>query len=338
MSRILVTGATGFTGSYMVRYLRQLGHEVRILHRSESSWYLLEEVEGLEKFCGDIRDIFALSDATEGVDAVYHCAGLVSYKKEDKNRLHQINAAGTEAVVNACLDRNIPMLHLSSVAAIGKKYTRGEVITEQNKWESRKALSDYAVSKFRAEQEVWRGVAEGLQAVIVNPSIILGACDWEQSSGRLFRSVYKRYPFYTQGITGFVDVRDVVQMAHQLMEEKHFGERFLLSADNLTYQHLFETMAKYLQVPPPRWEAGPKLSGLAWRLNAILRMFGLGNKAITRTTARMANRQTRYDSSKVKSRLGMEFRSLEETIRDSCVCFLATQQDGCHHPLSFEHA
>jgi dihydroflavonol-4-reductase len=333
----LVTGATGFTGSYMLRYLLHKGEKVRALKRPDSSTYLVNDIQNnVEWVDADLLDIYALDDALEGVSHVYHCAGIVSYLSRDRDLLLQVNGEGTANLVNACLDKPaIRLLHVSSVAALGKKTLTSEAVSEQTKWEFNKSVSDYSASKFRAEQEVWRGVAEGLNAVVINPSVILGAGDWDKTTGRLFSNVYHGFPFYTKGSTGFVDVRDVVQIAYTLLQNEHWGERYVLNAENMNYHRLFELIAHELGVPPPRWEAGPVLSSLAWRWSALQRLLGKKNTTLTRTTAAMANRNNLYNATKINDAMNNPFRPLSSTIADTCRSFLETQKDGIHHPLKF---
>lgn len=333
----LVTGATGFTGSYLLRYLLHKGERVRALKRPNSSNYLVNDLQkNVEWVEADMLDIYSLDDALEGVTHVYHCAGMVSYLARDREQMMQVNGEGSANLVNACLEKeNIRLLHISSIAALGKKTITGEAINENTKWEYNKSVSNYSASKFRAEQEVWRGVAEGLKAVVVNPSVILGAGEWNKTTGRLFTNVDHGFPFYTKGSTGFVDVRDVVQIAYDLMQKEHWGERYLLNAENMNYQRLFQLIASELGVQPPKWEAGPVLSSLAWRWSALQRLLGKKNTTLTRTTAAMANRINHYDASKIKSTLNNPFRPIEKTIADTCRSFLESKKDGAHHPLKF---
>lgn len=333
----LVTGATGFTGSYLLRYLLHKGERVRALKRPNSSNYLVNDLQkNVEWVEADMLDIYSLDDALEGVTHVYHCAGMVSYLARDREQMMQVNGEGSANLVNACLEKeNIRLLHISSIAALGKKTITGEAINENTKWEYNKSVSNYSASKFRAEQEVWRGVAEGLKAVVVNPSVILGAGEWNKTTGRLFTNVDHGFPFYTKGSTGFVDVRDVVQIACDLMLKEHWGERYLLNAENMNYQRLFQLIASELGVQPPKWEAGPVLSSLAWRWSALQRLLGKKNTTLTRTTAAMANRINHYDASKIKSTLNNPFRPIETTIADTCRSFLESKKDGAHHPLKF---
>jgi dihydroflavonol-4-reductase len=333
----VVTGATGFTGSYMLRYLLHQGERVRALRRPDSPVYLVADLlDKVEWMDADLLDMYALDEALEGASHVYHCAGMVSYMTRDREKLMQINGEGTANVVNACLDKQpIRLLHVSSIAALGKKSIAGEAVNEQTKWEFNKNVSYYSASKFRAEQEVWRGMAEGLQAVIINPSIILGAGEWNKTTGRLFTNVHRGFPFYTKGVTGFVDVRDVVQIAYALLQQEQWGERYLLNAQHMSYQELFGFIAQELGVAAPRWEAGPVLSSLAWRWSALQRLLGKKNTTLTRTTAMMAKRINYYDATKINQLLNNPFRPLDMTIGDTCRSFLQTQKDGLHHPLKF---
>jgi nucleoside-diphosphate-sugar epimerase len=292
---------------------------------------LQDQVEWVE---GDLLDDFSIEEALQGVDQVYHCAGLVSYRGKDRQRLMQVNAQGTANLVNACLTiPRLRLLHVSSIAAIGKKNILNEVVVEENRWENNRSISVYASSKFAAEQEVWRGIAEGLDAVIINPSIILGAGHWNAGSARLFTTVAKGYPFYTMGQTGYVDVRDVVALAIKLMDSDIHSERFILSAENWTFQQLFACMAQHLGVRPPNIQAGKWMGALAWRFGALVQALTGKQATITKTTARMALSMTQYDARKIQERLGYQFRAVEQTIAETAAAYRAAEADGKHHPL-----
>lgn len=335
MSKILVTGITGFTGSYLLRALLQQGKTVRGLKRPTSEMHLLEDlIDQVEWVEGDLLDDFSIEAALQGVDQVYHCAGLVSYKGKDRQSLMRVNAQGTANLVNACLTiPRLRLLHVSSIAAIGKKNTANEIVSEENRWENNRSVSAYASSKFAAEQEVWRGIAEGLDAVIINPAIILGAGNWQTGSGRLFTTVAKRYPFYTMGLTGYVDVRDVVTLAIKLMDSDIHSERFILSAENWTFQQLFTCIAQHLHLPPPKIQAGKWMGALAWRFGAIVQALTGKQATVTKTTTRMALSKTSYNASKIQERFDYQFRPLEQTIAETASAYRATEADGKHHPL-----
>src|SRR5579872_4967158 len=256
---ILVTGGTGFLGAYIIRELIQRGYSVRALHRQGVMPFFLPAAirEQVEWVRCDIRDPLGLEDAMAGVDGVVHAAAKVSFSPRERRELWSINIEGTANVVNTALDLKVRrFLFVSSVAAIGR--TGGnEEVTEDRSWEHNRYNTNYAISKFRGEMEVWRGIGEGLPAVVVNPSTILGYGDWNNSSCAIFRSVYNEFPWYTEGINGFVDVLDTARAIVRLLGTDIHGERYILNGENWSWRHLFETMAKEFGKKPPTREATP---------------------------------------------------------------------------------
>lgn len=320
---ILVTGGTGFLGSHLIRALVAAGKPVRALYRQQPSPRLQDISDKIEWVPGDILDIFTLEDALVGVTQVYHCAAMVSFQAADKDRLLKINVEGTANVVNMALDAGVKkLLYVSSVAAIGRARDNAAV-NEECEWQDSKNNSRYSISKFQGEMEVWRGIAEGLDAVIVNPSIILGAGFWDDGSGALLKNAWKEFPYYTEGVNGFVDVEDVVKAMIQLMDSDINAERFILSADNWGYQRLFTTMAHALGKKPPHIAAKPWMAEVVWRLEKVKGMVTGKHPLVTKETARTAQMKVNYENTKVLNALpGFQFRPLEDTIKQIAAAFL----------------
>ena len=195
---VFVTGATGLVGSHLVQALVQQGKPVRALYRSAVPAYTgADKVEWVQ---GDILDVISLEEALNGVSQVYHCAAVVSFNPKRINELFQVNVEGTANVVNACINAGVQkLLYVSSVAALGRM-REDSAIDENMHWSPKTNNSEYGKSKYLAEMEVWRGIGEGLKAVIVNPTIILGAGDWNAGSTQIFKTVYNEFPWYTGGI------------------------------------------------------------------------------------------------------------------------------------------
>lgn len=332
---ILVTGATGLVGSHLVYELIRSGKQVRALKRPSSDLEMLRKVfnlysdqpdELLSKIDwadADIMDIFSLEEAMEGVEEVYHCAALVSFLPEDRKKLMRINTDGTANVVNAALEKKIRKLcHVSSIAALGRPENQADLINEELVWKTSRNNSNYAISKYGAEREVWRGTAEGLDAVIVNPSIILGVAGASQGSSRIFNTVWKGLKVYPPGMNGFVDVRDVVRAMILLMNSDIRNERFILSVDNIDYKRLFELIATAMGKPVPRFKISPLMSGLAWRVEKLRSMVTGIKPLITRETARTAVQQYEYSNEKIKKELGFEFTPIGETVQHFCRIFV----------------
>jgi len=269
---------------------------------------------------GDILDTALLRQIMQtDVDQVYHCAGLVSYAPQDAGLLKEINVTGTANIVNACLEKpGIKLCHVSSVAAIGQ--VKGKAyLTEDTKWDVNMPHSHYASSKYFGELEVWRGISEGLHAVIVNPSVVLGpAADWSRSSTQVFKYVYDERRFYTAGSANFVDVRDVVTAMVSLLATNITAERFILNAGLLSYKTFFEQVAGCLQKKAPAVKVPNFLTEVLWRAERVRSFFTSKRPLITKETARIAKKKHVYSNEKIKSRLNFEFIPLEQTIKWCC--------------------
>ncbi len=293
--KILVTGAAGLLGSELVKQLLEKGYTVIAIYNSTP---IKLSHENLDIQQCDILDMSALEEIMEGISHVYHCAAVVSFEPKDKAHLFKINIEGTENIVNACINANVQKLvHVSSVAAIGR-IRNGETVDEKMTWTEETSNSIYAKSKYLGELEVWRGIGEGLKAAIVNPSIILGGDNWNDGSSALFKSVYNGFKWYTEGVSGFVDVRDVARGMIMLMNSKISGERFILSSENLSYKEIFSLMAKGFGKNPPPNKVTPFLAEVVWRLEAIKSLFTGKKKLLTKETARTAQASVRYDNNK----------------------------------------
>jgi len=319
---ILVTGGTGFLGSHLLRKLVNVGQPVRALYRNAIPQQVKDIQNKIEWIQGDVLDVCALEDAMQGVEKVYHCAGVVSFTPGEHQRLMKVNVEGTANVVNLALDAGArKLVHVSSVAALGR--AKEGQLDESSEWQESKNNSKYAVSKFLAEMEIWRGRAEGLDVAVVNPSIILGAGYWNDGSGALIKNAWKEFPYYTEGITGFTDVRDVAEIMYRLMESNIVGERFVISTDNWKYYDLFKEMAEQLGKKPPHIPVKPWMAEIVWRLE-VLKSKLTGKKSIlTKETARTAQMQVFYNNSKIREAFpDFSFTPLQTTIADMCRAFL----------------
>lgn len=314
---ILVTGGSGLLGKALLDMLIAKGETVKAIYHT-SPLFFPDSPRLISVSC-DILDVYALEDVMKDVTEVYHCAGVVSFSPRDEKKLYAVNVEGTANVVNACLNADIrKLVHVSSVAALGR--TRpGEMITEKMQWTPDTSNSKYGHSKFMGEMEVWRGVAEGLNAVIVNPSIILGPGNWNYGSAKIFKSVYEGFPWYTEGTTGFADVRDVAAAMIALMESDISGERFIISAENKTYRYLFSEIAKAFGKKIPFRKVTPFIAGITWRLAAVKSLFTNSHPLITKETAATSLSAVEYDNRKLLKFLpGFRYRTLQETISETC--------------------
>lgn len=321
MSRILITGASGLLGSAIAQKLIDDGNEVFALCRPNSDLSLLERIKTKLIFLeGDILDIYALENAlNHNIDYVIHAAAVVSFAPKDRNKMFKTNVEGTANLVNMCLEKKIKKLcYVSSIAAIGKPNTGNTDIDENQKWEDSPLNSNYAKSKFQAELEVWRGQAEGLDVVVVNPSIILGEGDWTKSSTKLFKYVYDSHKYYTKGNINFVDRKDVVEIICQLTKSDIKNERFILNGGTISYKDFFDKIAKQFGKKAPNYTLNSFFIGFLWRFEAVRAFLTGGSPLITKETAINSSTKFAYNSIKVQKTLNVNFTPIDETIERVC--------------------
>lgn len=330
MKKIFVTGGTGFLGSYLLRYLVQQGErDIRALKRDTSDMTLVAAIaDQIEWVEGDILDLISLEEAMQGADLVYHCAAVVSYDARERDWLYEVNVTGTQNIVNTALHLGIEkLLHVSSIAALGRT-KKSNRLDEKAEWQDENGQSNYSISKYLAELEVWRGIAEGLSAAIINPSVILGAGFWEKGTAKLFLNAWKQFPFYPQGGTGFVDVRDVARAAILLMNSDIQGERFIINGANWSYKEQMFAMSNALNKKPPSTKVTPFIQEVAWRL-ATVQAFVLRRPAfITKETARMSARRFYYDATKSVEQLALTYTPIEQTIAETCALLKVAAKDN----------
>ncbi|MDB4904359.1 MAG: nucleoside-diphosphate sugar epimerase [Mucilaginibacter sp.] len=316
---ILITGATGFLGAELALQLTKQGIHVRCTKRTNSVIpdILLHLKTQIDWVDADMMDIYALEDALQGVTQVYHCAAWVSLKAADKKPMINVNVTGTANLVNLCLQMHIRLVHVSSVAAIGSAKP-GDLITENHHLDQMTETDGYAISKLESEMEVWRGIAEGLNAVIVNPSIIIGPNAGTEGSGQLFETIRKGLKFYTSGSCGFVDVEDVAKCMIYLMNSNLHAERYIISAENRGYKQLTAEIAEGFGIKPPSIYAKAWLMGLAWRGAALIAAITGKAPAIDKISAQAASMTRNYDNSKIKKATSIEFKPISTSIKEIC--------------------
>lgn len=318
---VFLTGATGLIGSFVLRELRARQLAVRALYRGDAP--PADAPAGVDWVAGDLLDSLGLLQAIDSdVTLVLHCAGLVSYAPQDEDALLAVNVQGTANIVDACLARpGVRLGYVSSVAALGgpgpEAAARGEVLlNESATWDLGASHPAYATSKYLAELEVWRGAAEGLQAVIVNPSVVLGPGDWQRSSTRLLRYAHDEHRFYTRGRLNFVDVRDVVAQLLRLTLELPAGptQRYILNGGQCALGEFLGQVAQALGRRPPTTAVPDWAAEIIWRLEHARSLLTGARPLITRDTARASRRPTLYDTHKVQTTTGLGFRPLADTI------------------------
>jgi dihydroflavonol-4-reductase len=314
---ILVTGGAGLLGKELITQLLQQGKPIKALYNKTALANFNTNL--VQQFQCNILDVIGLEEAMQGVEQVYHCAAIVSFNPQQKQQMFKINIEGTANVVNAALAAGVKkMVHVSSVAALGR-IQEDKPIDEIMNWTPETSNSAYGQSKYLAEMEVWRGIAEGLDAVIVNPTIILGNGNWDDSSTKIFKNVYNQFPWYTTGSTGFVDVKDVANAMITLMESPIKAQRFIISAENKTYQQVFNLIAKTFGKKLPAKKVTPLIAALAWRVEAIKSWFTKNEPLLTKETTKTALAKVTFDNSKLLKHLpNFTYNKIEDTVARVC--------------------
>ncbi|AEI46507.1 NAD-dependent epimerase/dehydratase family protein [Runella slithyformis] len=323
---VFITGTNGLIGSAVVRRLLKDGYRVRGGRRLTSDTRLLQGIEAqIEWVDADVLDVTSLEKALQGVTFVIHTAAVVSFVPRDRTQMYDINVNGTANIVNAALAAGIKkMAFVSSVAALGRpdpsKLSEQEtaVIDEDQKWEESPLNSHYGKSKYLAELEVWRGVAEGLSAVVVNPSMVLGEGDWSRSSTQLFKYVYDEKKYYTEGLLNYVDVQDVAEAIVTLLFSDISNERYILSAGQVTYRELFTKIATAFGKQPPSKAVSTFMAETIWRVEAVRSWLTGSKPLITKETAKTARTKLVYDGHKITQAIKLTYKPLEETVARVC--------------------
>lgn len=309
---ILITGITGLFGSQLAREFSQLG-KIHGLRREGSNLELLGDVE-VQWHVGDLSNMESLLESLTDINLVIHSAGLVSFSSKDKEKLYEINAIGTANLVNAMLTRGVKnLVFVSSVAAIGRS-PELNLIDEEFKWTESPLNTEYAVSKYWAELEAWRGEQEGLELIVVNPSILLGKANYGKSSSAIYSYVFEGNKFFPKGDLNYIDVRDAAKITRMLVEKQAWGERFILNRDSISYQEFFEEVATVFGKKAPKFPLPNWLITLASVFTSIFRTLGLSNSPLNRRTAMIAQQRIRFDNSKIQNLLDYSYYPIRETL------------------------
>lgn len=324
---VLVTGGTGLVGAHLLIHLLEKGENVRAIYRNPDSikktkaLFLLYKKEALydsiQWIQGDVLNIPALENAFQGIECVYHCAAMISFDPKEEELVRKTNIEGTANIVNFCLTKNIKKLcHVSSIAALGDLPEHESVITEETEWNPEKPHSDYAISKYGSEMEIWRAQQEGLQVVIINPGVIIGPGFWNQGSGEFFTRVKNGLSFYTKGLTGFIAVSDVATIMYQLMKSPIHGERFTLISQNVIFQDLLNSIADALKVKRPKYHATPFMMNILSRLDWIASNIFFQKRQLSKSSARSSYTTDLYSNEKIKNALNFTFIDVHDYIKE----------------------
>ena len=322
-----VTGANGFLGVHIINHLLLDGYEVLAIKRPNASLSEFEIVKKayqnkginyihLQWFDCELYDTEGLSIAFDKVDYIIHLAGNISYLQRDLPKLLEINKEYTANVVNVALKSGVKkLLYCSSIAAISKT-TDGSMVTENREWDDEIAHSNYGYTKFLGECEVWRAAEEGLPVVVINPGVILGIGDWTKGSNKLFKNAETNFPFYSQGVIGWVGVYDVAKVSIELCLSEVVNKRFLLISENLSYKQISDYMTSALSTKKPKIEIKGFLYKIAYAVFAAKEFLGIGGM-LSKETVRASVAKNCFDNSKIKKALNFEFMPMEDVVREA---------------------
>ncbi|MFV0541882.1 MAG: NAD-dependent epimerase/dehydratase family protein [Aestuariibaculum sp.] len=331
---ILITGGTGLVGAHLLYHLVSSNQKVKAIYRNKSKLANTKQVfatytDNYESFFNsidwieaDILDIPSLENAMQHIEYVYHCAAYVSFEPDKYHQLRKTNIEGTANIVNLCLAFNIKKLcYVSSIATLGEPI-KNEPITETSIWNPEGDHSVYAITKYGAEMEVWRGTQEGLKAIIVNPGVILGAGIWQYGTGSLFKRAKKGINYFTAGTIGLIAVKDVVAIMVALVNSTITNERFVLVAENWTYKQFLQELSKSVNTKPPTKQAGKGLLSFAWRIDWLKHKLTGKRRQLTKHLAKSLNSKTNYSSKKINTVLNHNFKDINTYINDTAILYL----------------
>jgi len=317
----LITGCNGLIGSFIARKLLAENCQVKALKRKNSDVSFVADIaEKITWIDGDILDISSLHEAMQGVSYVIHSAAVVSFLPKDYAQMRKVNIEGTANVVNCCIENQIKkLIHISSVAALGAE--QHTIITEKSLWDKSNVPSVYAQTKFEAEREVWRGIAEGLSACIIQPSVVIGTGNRHKSSNQFFGYAFTQPRFVPMGEISLVDVRDIADLSYLLLQREIENESFIMTAHKVSYLHFFNIIATKLQLKAPKKQATIWHLYLAYIGTKIAALFSKKVTPLSREIIKNAQRKTNYSNEKVNKMLNFQFRSFEDTLSWACAYY-----------------
>ena len=330
---ILVTGGTGLVGSHLLYHLTLKNDEIRATYRTKSSLEKVKKVfsyytsdtslfDKIEWCKADITKVPDMILAFKSVNQVYHCAAFISFNPKDYIEMRKVNIHGTAIVVNLCINAKVDKLcYVSSIAAVGDAKIGQEFIDETCEWNKELDNSGYSITKFGGEMEVWRASQEGVDVVIVNPGVILGSGFWDAGSGKLFSQVYHGFNYYTEGVTGFVSVQDVVKAMIQLVNSSIKNERFILVSENKTYKEVLFAIADAFGKKRPSVKIKKWQIELFWRFAWVVSKITGVTPLLSKYSARSAHTISKYSSKKIKEKLDFDFEDVQDSINRICKKF-----------------
>ncbi|WP_377714604.1 NAD-dependent epimerase/dehydratase family protein [Pseudofulvibacter geojedonensis] len=331
---ILVTGGTGLVGSHLLYYLTQTNDNITAIYRNDTKrdyvkkifGYYTNNIESLfnkiKWIKADLTDVPALEKAFDKVSIVYHCAANISFNPKDYQKAKETNHIGTANIVNLCLAYNISKLcHISSIATLDEP--KKGLINESAEWSPEKNKHNiYAITKYNAELEVWRGSQEGLNTVIINPGLIIGPGFWNSGSGKIFKMIHKGFNYYTKGSIGVIDINDLIKSIIFLTNSQISNKRFILVSDNINYQKLISSISINLGIKKSSKEVSEKLIYYYYLFDKLKSSIGISKRQVFKPNTATLFKKLEYNNSKIKNTVDFHFRSFNESILKTTQLFL----------------
>ncbi|MDG2450707.1 MAG: NAD-dependent epimerase/dehydratase family protein [Saprospiraceae bacterium] len=325
--KVFVTGGTGFIGSYVLQAIREAGYRDIIAGKRKSSrTELVKDIEGITWIECDLFDVMQMEEIISGCDTIIHIAGSVSFSPWRKDQIFKTNVDATANLVNIALDLNVKrFIHFSSVSAFG---ISSKKIDESKAWTENKSKLYYSFSKYQGEKEAWRGFAEGLNLSIINPSFTIGGGFWNDGPMSMISKIDKGLNFYPSGTNGCVDVRDIAELCLILMKREDMsGQKFICSGHNISHFDLMKKMCDELEKPHPTKAIKGLFGNLAWRGASLAARIQGKETLLSKEAYIISSTNLSYDNSKSEKQLDMNYRSLEETIKETIACYVKSKKD-----------
>lgn len=329
-SKILITGGTGMIGSYLLRLLIKRGFNNIVATHNRASFELVEDIKDeIEWHRIDIADEVAFTDIIAGVDTVIHCAGMISLWPKEFKEMFRVNVNGTANIVNLCLLHNVNrLIYLSSIEALGKEED-GSSISETTEWKEEVIHTKYAISKYYGELEVHRGHAEGLQTIIYNPALVLGAGLWNAGPMSMVHEIYNGLNYYPRGSLAMVDVRDLVKTIVDNIDNMQMdGNRYIVGSYNKKFKTLLNQLATNLEVNKPTKALQGSVAQFAIGLEKIKSVFTNSKPLINRESFLVADQTLSYSFDKLAAVYNYRPRTFEQTLFDITKAFKTSQKSG----------
>ena len=331
---ILVTGGTGFVGTYLLYELLKGNSSIKSTYRKEKNKELTEEFFKLKDLNHpklfnkiiwvkmDLTEMSSLDELYSGINIIYHCAAFVSLAKRHKNLLMETNVEGTSNIINYAIKHKIKkILFISSIASIGAK-DYDSIINEDHSWNHKINHTDYALSKYKSELEVWRGSQEGVPAVIVNPGFIIGSHFWNRSSSSIFKRIYNGLKFYPTGKISLVSVEDVVIASIKLMNSKIQNERFILVSENMNYKEFLDLISKNLGKSLTKYPLKKPLLYIIYFFDIILSFLRIKKRFMSKALISTFNNNQEFNGNKIKKFISFRYEKIDKKVKEICKDFI----------------